>query len=537
MDISPNKTHLAPALGFLLVLAACGGGGGPGDTGISGVAPQPGIPGVIPWRGNTAAEDLLDHWNEPGPLRQRMGLSDVPDAELASHRSALATLLAAARRDPDASGTQLRNIRPEDVEIIGERDGITYGQWTGGPAGTLNIEFDFRFAESLGAGAHARMERAGKAWSYRLLDDFHANSVESGTEIVHDINLDGAESRTVTFEEDVPVDDVLIAVLYTGTSSRFSSAGAKRRNATADDYEPWFGTLVLSRRHVEGTGTMVHEIGHAIGLGSYSEDWIPSAQRYIDDGTYTFMGPETVRANGGEPVPFQWVDEDNRHVPPHSSGATPDYAHFGVCNSIMAYCRDRETMYPTELDFAYLADIGYEVLDPATASEPEVYGYGAWARYSAWGAGVERALEFGEQMRDHVRAGADAFGIAPDVPLADIHSSVLGDLTWVGSLLGVDLGRGAMLPPVFGSAKLIVHLESLDGAALFDDLTVLVDGAEAAFRSPKLEYAISVDGNSFSDESGHINGGFFGPAHEEMAGVLDDRDPSVNLLAGFGGAR
>ena len=123
----------------------------------------------------------------------------------------------------------------------------------------------------------------------------------------------------------------------------------------------------------------------------------------------------------------------------------------------MTYCRDRETMYPTELDFAYLADIGYEVLDPATASEPEVYGYGAWGRYSAWGAGVERALEFGEQMRDHVRAGTDAFGIAPDVPLADIHSPVLGDLTWVGSLLGVDLGRGAMLPPVFGSAKLIIH--------------------------------------------------------------------------------
>ena len=220
-----NKTHLAPALGFLLVLAACGGGGGPGDTGIPGATPRPGIPGTTPWRGNTAAQDLLDHWNEPGPLRQRMGLSDVPDAELASHRSALATLLAAARRDPDASGTQLRNVRPEDVEIIGERDGITYGQWTGGPAGTLNIEFDFRFAEGLGTEARARMERAGKAWSYRLLDDFHANTVESGTEIVHDVNLDGAESRTVIFEEDVPVDDVLIAVLYTGTSSGFPPRG------------------------------------------------------------------------------------------------------------------------------------------------------------------------------------------------------------------------------------------------------------------------------------------------------------------------
>ena len=111
-----------------------------------------------------------------------------------------------------------------------------------------------------------------------------------------------------------------------------------------------------------------------------------------------------------------------------------------------------------------------------------------------------------------------------------------GGLTWSGSLLGVDLGR-AMLPPVFGRAALHVELSSLDGTARFEGLTVLIDGATSAFRAERLEYPIGVTGNSFADGEGRIAGGFFGPAHEEMAGVLADRAPGVSLLAGFGGQR
>ena len=59
----------------------------------------------------------------------------------------------------------------------------------------------------------------------------------------------------------------------------------------------------------------------------------------------------------------------------------------------------------------------------------------------------------------------------------------------------------------------------------------------AHFRAPNLNYAIEVTGNSFSDSGGRIAGGFFGPAHEEMAGVLRDEAPNVNLLGGFGGKR
>ena len=178
---------------------------------------------------------------------------------------------------------------------------------------------------------------------------------------------------------------------------------------------------------------------------------------------------------------------------------------------------------------------------PKPPLEPELYGYGAWGRYSAWGAGVERTIDYeGGRIvtaRDTLRAGANAFGTVPGVALGAGDTPLQGNVTWSGSLIGVDLGQ-AMLPPVFGDAELSVELSSLDGTALFDELTVYVDGVSSPiFGLTSLEYTIDVAGNSFSDEDGHVRGGFFGPAHEEMAGVLDDRVAEVNLLAGFGGKR
>ena len=231
------------------------------------------------------------------------------------------------------------------------------------------------------------------------------------------------------------------------------------------------------------------------------------------------------------PCRFQWRNASREEVAPGTPGAEVDYAHPGVCNSIMAYCsRDRGLLAPSELDFAILTDMGYEILDEATASKPELYGYGAWGQYGAWGVGVERILR---GSSDRLRAGADAFGITPTTSLAD--STVLqGQVTWAGSLLGVDT-RHAALPPVFGDAELSVELADLTGTAIFDNLAVDVDGQSRTFRMSSLSYDVSVSQNGFSDEEDRIMGGFFGPSHEEMAGVLDDRE--VSLLAGFGGRR
>ena len=482
-------------------------------------------------RDNPSAQDLLDHWNEPEQLRAALELPPVNAAQEADPTRGLSKLIGMAGGNPAETGTKLRNVRPEDVEIIGERDGITYGRWTGGPGGTLNIEFEWRFAPNFDAATRARMERAGKSWSWRIRDDFGTNVAEQGREFRYN---DSTES--IVLDEDLPADDVLILMIDKG-DAQLSSAGPRSRVGNDVAFQPWLGLLQLSQRHVDHTSLMAHEIGHVLAVNGWE---IPPLTRYVNKADYTFEGPEAMRANRGEPVPFQWVDEENRWVEPNTPGAEVDYGHLGVCTSVMAYCRDRTEVYgPSELDFAYLKDVGYDILDPETASEPELCGYGAWGSYSAWGAGVERTIHYeGGRVvdaTDTLRAAADAFGMAPGGSLAE-NTALQGAVTWSGSLIGVDLGQ-AMLPPVFGDAELEVELSTLRGTASFNDLTVHVDGVSSAFRARELGYDIGVAGNAFSDEDGHVRGGFFGPAHEEMAGVLDDRTADVNLIAGFGGKR
>jgi len=499
---------------------------------------------------NPGAEDLLDHWNEPEHLRGALGLSVVGAAHLAGRRSTIAGRVSLAGGDSTATGTKLRNARPGAIEIIGERSGITHGRWTGGPAGTLNIELDWRFAPDVSPLVRAMAERAGKSWSYRLEDEYGLHVVPKGMTIRAQAAHAGAQARHLTFEEAVETDGVLVVVNHS-LLDPLSSAGPWRADITANDYEPWLGILTLSQRNIDErvskgnywlSHVFAHELGHVIGVVSHEGGWhVPSYERHVNRLNYTFGGPNSRSANGGEPVPFQWIDAYRRPVPPYTPGASVDYGHLGVCASIMAYCNDpRETYEPSELDFAFLADIGYEVLDAGTAAEPELYGYGAWGEYSAWGVGVERVLGYEERngdvlAHDALRAGADAFGTAPGVTLGE-QTLLRGTVTWSGSLIGVDLGQ-AMLPPVFGDAELSVELSSLKGTAAFDELQVYVDGASSDFRASTLEYAIDVTGNAFSDENGNVRGEFFGPAHEEMAGVLDDRSPEANLLAGFGGKR
>ena len=498
------------------------------------------------WTNNPGAEDLLDHWDEPQVLRSAMGLSARSPSAIVERQNRLKTFLDGAGGSPDDTGVRFRNVRAEDVEIIDEKNGITYGQWKGGPAGTLNIEFDWRAAPDLTPEQRARMERAGKSWSWRILDDFGTHVVRRGTEVVHHPTRE-RDSFSVVFDEDVSTNGVLIVVGVRTDDGRSSSGGPKEYSLLYegpvsseeyenwDDYEAWLGSILLSRRAVDVTRVMAHEIGHVLGVGGSEET--PPVSRHINRADHTFEGPESVKANGGEPVPFQWWNEERQVVAPDTPGAEVDYGHLGVCSSLMAYCSDRTVYRPSELDFAFLADIGYEILDEETASEAETYGWGAWGTYSAWGVGASRTIEFDRLAisRDQLFAAADAFGIAPAISLAD-NSVLSGTATWSGSLLGADLGQ-PMLPPVFGDAQLEVDLTTLDGSARFNNLTVYVENERAPFRAPNISYAIEAAGNSFSDAHNRLSGGFYGPAHEEMAGVLDDRSPNVNLVAGFGGRR
>ena len=503
-------------------------------------------------RDNPTAEDLLDHWNDPETLRSALGLSAVSQSDIAVRKRGLKALLDAVSGDSGNASVRFRNVRLEDVEIIGEKAGITYGQWKGGPAGTLNIEFDWRFAEHVGAKYRAELERVGKKWSYRILDDFGTHTIEQGSSI----------ERRIVLNESLSTDGLLISMLDEGDETdagkaTFSPEGKHLQEmiSSYNDYEPYWGVLNFISEHYQlspraRTYVMAHELGHILGLfalspaysvwqnisfGSASAPggWTthPSYMRYVDLQNRAFTGPEAQKANDGDPVPLLWEDD--------GAGGWPSYGHTDLCYSVLGGCDGwgGTVFLPGEVDFAMLDDIGYEVLDAETAAKPELYGWGAWGTYSAWGIGVARELRFDHMAnsQDRLFAAADAFGIAPTARLAD-NPVLTGAATWSGSLLGVDLGQD-MLPPVFGDADLQVELSSLKGAARFDNLTVFVENDAAPFRAPSLEYTVEVTGNSFSDSDNRISGGFFGPAHEEMAGVLVDRTSSVNLLAGFGGKR
>lgn len=518
--------------------------------------PNTGLGQITGWRNNPTAQDLLDHWNDSDGLRQGIGagLVGLSSSDASTRLDTLSSILQTPKDALNEPKTLLRNVDIGSMTVVGERDGITYGQWKSGPAGTLNIEFDWRFALDIDPTVRAQAERAGKFWSRRLLDDFGTHMIAAGTTIQTNPLHPGAQMLMGTFAEDVTTDGILISMLH-GTTDPLSSGGPEAADITEDDFEPWLGRFTLSQKQIDEKQTignfwfihvLGHEVGHVVGIVSHEGGWdVPSTERYINRQDHTFEGPQSRRANGGNPIPFQWLDANRMEVPPNTPGATVDYGHLGVCSSLLAYCNDpREVYQPSEIDFAYLADIGYEVLDAETASEPELYGYGAWGRYSVWGAGVERVLEYVDDgtdvsAQDQLRAGADAFGVAPTESLSDGFASQgtpQGSVTWSGSLIGVDLGS-AHLPPVFGDAEVTVDLTSLDGTAEFNNLTVVNDGQAGAFRAPNLDYAIEVTGNSFSDSGGRIAGGFFGPAHEEMAGVLRDEAPNVNLLGGFGGKR
>ncbi len=526
---------LLPALiaAFLVAGVTACGGGGPGGSPTTSVDPtppaniepaEPALPPPPPAvfaRANPSAEDLGESWNDPAMLRTALGLSPVTDPE--TRIAGLRAIAGSGARADIGSRSVLDPIDVEDIEILGERDGILYRQWKGGPAGTLDIDFDWRFAPNASAETRARMERAGKAWSRRIADEFGEHTAPAGT-VIH---LGDVEK---TLDAPVTTDGVLIFVVDKGpVTDRFSSGGPDEIEYTDDDFQPWLGGILLNREHHGSRGVMAHEIGHVLGIGSVQR--YPSVARHHNAEQHRFEGPEATRANGGNPVPYQWLDADRKPVPPGTPGAEVDFGHPGVCSSLMAYCRDRSAVQnPAEIDFAWLDDIGYDILDAETANRPEFHAYGAWATHAAWGVGVERILD-GEN--DRLRAGAHAFGTEPSTGLAD-NETLSGSAVWTGSLLGVDI-QDAALSPVLGNAELAIDLGTLDGAARFDNLATVRDGATLPFRAPSLEYPGSVAGNRFADANGRISASFFGPAHEEMAGVLDDRE--VGLIAGFGGTR
>ena len=544
-------------------------------TGVSTKVPAPRLGQSIKWRNNTAAENILDHWNHPEVLREAMELSGLCGANAVTRRDALKRLSEMPGDGSKETDTLLRNVSPEAIEVIGQRGGVAYGQWKGGPAGTLNIELDWRFAQEIQIDVRAQFERAAKVWARRIQDDFRTYTVPKGRIFTFSESSAGGSGQgtiTFTFDEDVTTDGLLIPVIATDKSPwaavdfDISNLESDVEN-TEEDFQPSLAIMFVNPNNPDFVGreadTAAHEIGHALGIADIKYGEYETCKRnpyecvhnlswlsYLNETDHTFDGPQAQKANGDEPVPLQWLDDRRHPVAPHTPGAERDTGHLGVCNSIVSYvCAVADVLIPTELDFAVLDDIGYDVLDRQTASEPELYGYAAWGRYSAWGAGVERNLQYNERndlargvpfanpyrgyefATDELRAGVDAFGITPETAFSETPSSAgQGTLTWSGTLIGVDLDHEG-LPPVFGNVDISMDGSTLKGMVRVHNLRVVTDGKPGPFRTRELQYDISLTGNDFADDDGRIAGSLFGPGHEEMGATIHDASSGVNLLA------
>ena len=456
----------------LTVLNGCGGGGGGGHV--------PESSGIR----NTAGVDVRDTWKPTGPVKSYFGLEQGGD------------------------GPRIVGFDSSGYSALGSKDGITYGQRMSGPTDTIDIDFAGHF-DQLSDYVQGALERAGKSWSYRLKDVL-------GPHVTWVVGTPDGKPREV--------DGLLIHIFYV---SEYSTASYGSGQLEGEDFTARTASIDLAARDIAGSLAHVasHEIGHALGHGG---DPNRLAERYVDHDRGVWTGPALTAANRGRNVPFQKLDGRRR---PSQSGET-DFSHLGACVMIMSYCGDL-IQIPHELDFAFMKDIGYTVED-SYPTEPEQYTYGAWADHSAWVVHTSRTMSFSPyRITDRIEVEADVYGTPSDRGLAEIHT---GTLTWNGSLLATDKAEFA---PVFGNAEIVLSADTLDGTTQFSNLQTVrdVDGQArlTGWRRPSLEYAVRVGQNGFTDAGGKVTGGFYGPNHEEVAGILDDG--SQKIRGAFGGTR
>ena len=255
---------LVSPTGHLSNLSAPGIAANAATPGTSTTVPEPRPGQLTTWRDNTPAENILDHWNDTDALRQAMGLCDT---DVVSGQAAFARLSETLAVGTAESATLLRNVGPDAMEIVGERVGITRGRWKGGPAGTLDIDVDFRFAPDLQESVRAQFERAAKVWARRIRDDFRTYTIPKGRTFSFSERFAGGSGRgtvTFTFDEDATTNGLLIPVVATDKSP-WAACGLRCRQLRVGCGEHRGRLPAEPRGHVRQSG----QPGPAPAVGRY----------------------------------------------------------------------------------------------------------------------------------------------------------------------------------------------------------------------------------------------------------------------------
>ena len=519
-------------------------------------SPLNSVSGAGPPHYSRTAADLLDHWGHRRVQSIVEGLS-------------LSTA------EPEVGGTDFKELRSavqaregqplvadlhagDDVGLLGSRRGITYGRWTGGPADTLQIEFDLSQAGPLvrnDPAFRAALERAGARWSRRIADTWASWERAPGDlkGWLHREDDDPAEVRVG--EESETSSGLTIYVWDAALSGNLAGRGGPGVLPPLGKWESHFGQMQIDRGHLSQASehdllyTLTHEIGHVLGAWYGDPETVGGYAAYTDVTAGTWTGPNVITLHGG-PAPFQ--DDADPHAridgerDPDASEF--DFHHSGVCSSIMAYC-NRQPAVPHAIDFAFLADLGMTVIEDT--DRPETYGLAGWTDYAGFSLTVSRdqpdehsvdsryaGYAAGLNVSDFPRATVDVFGYRST---GDLHQSwpapgLQGAIRYSGGLLGTAIARTG-LPPVTGESSLTVDLGTLDGEASFTSLKVYPWGTPEIFAGGSLHYPFVLLANAVlgTHAGSTFRADFYGLGHENVAGVL--RDPGIGLLASFGATR
>lgn len=156
-----------------------------------------------------------------------------------------------------------------------------------------------------------------------------------------------------------------------------------------------------------------------------------------------------------------------------------------------------------------------------------VESYGAWMDHAAFSLQNERTMAGGIDVSLHYGvAGGDLTGVRPEMTA-----------TWRGIMVGTPGGGALRGRPLQGDAALSYTFGGAGGSldAAFTDIRDLHSGA--AYATPVLTFngvPVAADGSYRSGEVGdRIQGGFYGPAHAEAAGIIE----RGGIVGAFGAKR